>query len=74
MTPLNSGSGADPGFLEAGFRCVEEGVRFADFISFFLNILMKMKQLGLSETKLFHFHGIFKNWGQGGGGFEQTPS
>ena len=25
-------SGADPGFLEEGFRCVEEGVRFADFI------------------------------------------
>ena len=22
---------------------------------------MKIKQLGLSETKLFHFHGIFKN-------------
>ena len=21
---------------------------------------MKMKQFGLSETKLFHFHGIFK--------------
>ena len=34
------------------------GVCFADFISFFLNI---------TETKLFHFHRIFKNrdreWG-----------
>ena len=31
--------GADPGCLERGFRCVlKEGVRFADFISFFLNI------------------------------------
>ena len=29
----------DPGFLEKGFRCVKEGVCFADFISFFLNIL-----------------------------------
>ena len=34
------------------------GVCFADFISFFLNI---------SETKLFHFHWIFKNEGGGGG-------
>ena len=31
-------SGADPGFLEEGFRCVEEGVRFVDFISLCLNI------------------------------------
>ena len=36
-------------------------VRFADFISFFLNI---------TETKLFHFHGIFKNGGQRGGSDE----
>ena len=35
---------------------------------------MKMKEFGLIETKLFHFHRIFKNWGQGGWGFEQTPS
>ena len=33
-------------------------VRFADFILFFL---MKMKQFGLTETKLFHFQRIFKN-------------
>ena len=33
-------SGAHPGFLEKGFRFIMEGegVRFADFISFFLNI------------------------------------
>ena len=37
------------------------GVRFADFISFFLNIPRY-----LTDTKLFHFHGIFKNGGQGG--------
>ena len=31
--------GADPGFLERGFICIKVwGVRFADFISFFLNI------------------------------------
>ena len=28
---------------------------------------MKMKKFGLNETKLFHCHGIFKNWGWGGG-------
>ena len=53
-------SGADPGFLEEGIRCVEEGVLFVDFISFFLIF-------GFSETKLFNFHGIFKNWGRGRG-------
>ena len=58
-------SGVDPGFLEGGFRCVEEGVRFTDFISFFLKYPMKMKLFGFHETKLFHFHGIFKNWGMG---------
>ena len=32
-------AGADKGFLEKGLRCVKKGgVRFADFISFFLNI------------------------------------
>ena len=42
------------------------GVRFADhFISFFLNI---------TETKLFHFHRIFKNGGGGGrGGVRANP-
>ena len=29
--------------------------RVADFISFFLKYLMKMKYFGLTETKLFHF-------------------
>ena len=47
------------------------GVRFAEFISFFLNIPIKIKEYGLTETKLFHFHIIFKNGcgeGVGGGG------
>ena len=35
---VNQVAGADPGYLEGGFRCVEEGVCSADFISFFLNI------------------------------------
>ena len=34
---------------------------------------MKMKLFGLTETKLVHFHGIFKNWGRGGGSSEQPP-
>ena len=53
-------AGAEPGFLEREFIY---GVRF--------NILpkypMKMKKLGLTETKLFHFHRIFINGGGGGG-------
>ena len=31
---------------------------------------MKMKYFGLTETKLFYFHGIFKNGGRGGGSSE----
>ena len=27
---------------------------------------VKMKSFGLTDTKLFHFHRIFKNRGQGG--------
>ena len=29
-------TGVDPGFLKGGFICVEEGVRFAGFISIFI--------------------------------------
>ena len=48
------------------------GVCFADFISFLVNKYpMKMEKFGLIETKLFHFHRIFKNGGQEGG-FERT--
>ena len=38
-------------------------VRFGDFISFFLKFPMKMKKIGLTKTKLFHFQRIFKNGG-----------
>ena len=38
------------------------GVGFTDLI-----YPMKMKYFGLTETKLFHFHKILKNGGQGGG-------
>ena len=40
------------------------GIRFANFISFFLKYPRKKRLFGLIETKLFHFHRIFKNWGQ----------
>ena len=42
------------------------GVRFADYL-IFLKYSMKMKYF-VTETKLFHFHRIFKNGGGGGGG------
>ena len=73
-------------FLERGFICIK-GWGFALLIlsHFFLNIPWKwnnlvslrpnyeLKYFGLIETKLFHFHRIFKNRGQGGG-LKQTPS
>ena len=47
--------------------CVHVCGRFVcgyDFIYFFLKYPMKMKSFGVAETKLFHFHRIFKNgWG-----------
>ena len=49
------------------------------FYLIFLKYPMKMKKFGLTETKLFHFHTIFKNGGCGGGlggcggGFKGTP-
>ena len=34
--------GADPEFLERGFRCVKKGVRFADFISFLAHLSRRL--------------------------------
>ena len=39
------------------------GVLFADFISFFLKLISHENEIIWSETKLFHFHRIFKNLG-----------
>ena len=39
-------------------------------LSHFLKYPMKIKKIGLIETKLFHFHRIFKNEGQVGGSSE----
>ena len=52
----------------------EWGIRFADNL-IFLKYPMKMKYFGLTETKLYHFHMIFKNGGRGARGFEleRTP-
>ena len=56
---------AIPDFLELeGVRMCKGGGRFADPISFYLIYPMKMKEFGLNETKLFRFHGIFKNGGR----------
>ena len=42
--------GADPGFLDRGFKFGKGGgVRFPSFASFFLKFPMKMKQFSLSE-------------------------
>ena len=37
-----------------------QGVRFTNSPSTLFKYTMKVKLFGLSETKLFHFHGIFK--------------
>ena len=44
------------------------------FYLIFLEYFMKMELFGLTETetKLFHFHRIFKNGGGGGGGMVQA--
>ena len=38
------------------------------FYLIFFKYPIKMKLFGLTETKLFHFHKIFKEGGGGGGG------
>ena len=41
--------------------------------SSFLKHPMKIKSFGLSKTKLFDFHGIFKKTGAGGWGSSEPP-
>ena len=48
------------------------GVRFADIAPFFLKYPMHMNYFGLAETKLIHFHRMFKTGG-GGKGFKPPP-
>ena len=72
---LSMQTGADQRFLVRGLI---RGWGFALLIlsHFFLKYPMKMNMFGLIETKLFHFHRIFKNGSGGGsrGWFERTPS
>ena len=64
----NLQSGADPGFLERGIHMYKGvGDSLCRFYLLFIKYPMKMKQFGLTETKLFHFHKIFKNKGREGG-------
>ena len=58
-------SGADLGFLERGFIYIKVWGFALLILSRFLKYPMKMKLFGLTETKLFHFHKIFKKWGEG---------
>ena len=51
--------------------CKGVGDRFADFISFFLNIPWKLNNLVSLRPNYFIFIGNFKTGGGGGGG--QTP-
>ena len=60
-------TGADPGFLERGFIYLKgwEGVNIYRY-----NILISHEN-EITETKLFHFHRIFKRgWGGEGGSSE----
>ena len=61
--------GADPCFLVRGVICTMYKCVRVRLI--FLKYPMKMKKFGLSETKLFHFHRIFKNREREG--FQATP-
>ena len=56
-------------------QCIQGQIQdFSKWLSHFLKYPMKMKSFGLTEIKLFHFHRIFKNGGQeGGGGVRVNP-
>ena len=51
---------------------VVQGVCLTPSPSLVFKYAMKMKLFGLSETKLFHFHGIFKRNGRKS--VKQTPT
>ena len=53
-------------FMERGFICIKVWGFDLLILSHFLKYPMKMKQFGLPETKLFHFHMIFKKRGRKG--------
>ena len=47
-------------------------ISFHRIFKFFIKYPIKIKEFGLTETKLFHFHRIFKKRGLGRG-FKRTP-
>ena len=66
---LHCMTGEDPRFLGRGFICINLwGVRFADFISSFLNIPWKSNNLVSLRLNYFIFTGYLKTGGGGGGG------
>ena len=69
LNPFYCGyTGADPGFLERRFRYLKVWGFALLILPNSLKYPRKMKQFG--ETKLFHFHRIFKNEGPRGGSSE----
>ena len=57
---LQANSGAGPGFQERGFICIKVwGVRFANFISNFLNVPWKWNNLVSQRPNYFIFIGYF---------------
>ena len=61
-------SGADPGFLERGFICIKVWEFALLILSHFPYISHGNEIIFcLTESKIFHFHRIFKNggWGRG---------
>ena len=64
---------ADPGFLEKGVHMYEGvGVRFADFLLFFLNIIWKWNNLVSVRPKYFIFIGYLRT-GDGEGVWALDP-
>ena len=66
-------AGAGPGFLDRGFICEKVGVRFADFISYFLNIPWKRNNLVSLRPNYFIFIGYLKTGGGEEGGSLEPP-
>ena len=62
--------GAGPGFLERGFICIKGWGSFCWFHLIFLshgNEIIWSRPTYFNETKLFHFHRVFKKRGGGQG-------
>ena len=49
--------------MEMGLRCVRGGL--ALLILSYFSLISHKNEIGLSETKIFHFHRLFNNWDGG---------